>query len=170
MYRACKTLQDKCLIAILAETGLRASEVCSLRWQDIHLNEQKIIVEKAKWGKPHVAMIPIALRKKLIKYHSSLPHKQQQKSAFLFTQVSGKPIDRHGVRQRVERIGRDAGVQGVHPHALRRYCTTSLLRKGLDLHLVKDAIGHESITTTMMYAKTTQSDLIEAMQNLGILK
>jgi site-specific recombinase XerD len=71
---------------------------------------------------------------------------------FLFFNETGKPmITRHAFRI-VREIGERAGIEGLHPHLLRHTFATNLRERGADLLLMKEALGHSSVSTTQIYA------------------
>jgi site-specific recombinase XerD len=55
------------------------------------------------------------------------------------------------VRKMVKREGRMAGIEQMHPHALRHWCATRLVRSGVNLRAVQVHLGHASVSTTQLY-------------------
>jgi len=69
----------------------------------------------------------------------------------------------------VKRRGRKAGIaKDVHPHMLRHTYATELYRQNKDIRLVQKALGHASLSTTMIYTHIVDDDLEAAMRLLNI--
>ena len=71
---------------------------------------------------------------------------------FLFRNLAGAMLGTRHAFRIIQRIGRGAGIKDLHPHTLRHSYATSLRRKGADLLLIKEALGHASVMTTEIYA------------------
>jgi integrase len=153
------------IIALLQETGVRASEACALQWEDIEYNERLIHIRKGKGGKYRPTIITPALEEPMVTYYRSLP--KNERKGYIFRQASGKPIDRHGLRSRVKRIGKRVGITKVFPHLMRNYCATELLTtQNIAPHLVQNLLGHANIKTTMGYSRANLNHLRDAMRKL----
>ena len=71
---------------------------------------------------------------------------------FLFSNLRGEHLgSRHAFRI-IREIGKKAGIKDLYPHMLRHTHATNLRRKGADLLLIKEALGHASVMTTEIYA------------------
>ena len=68
----------------------------------------------------------------------------------------------------IRKIGKRAGVKNCHPHRFRRTCATMALRRGMDVTLVQQMLGHDSLATTQMYLDLTQEDLQAAHRKFVI--
>jgi excisionase family DNA binding protein len=162
LLNAANTLLDKTLIQLIASTGLRASELCSLRCGDIDFTNTALTVRLGKGNKsrrvglnaPTIAL----LREHLSKASNAGPDDP------VFVDKSGKQLHRHGLYQRLERIGKEAGVE-VSPHALRRAFVTLNANKGRPLQMLQMACGHSDIKTTRSYCLTSEQEVIEAMKD-----
>ncbi|MFH0789960.1 MAG: tyrosine-type recombinase/integrase [Pseudomonadota bacterium] len=85
---------------------------------------------------------------------------------FLFFNEHGVPvIQRHAFRI-VKEIGKRAGIPDLHPHALRHTAATNLRERGAELILIKEALGHSSVSTTEMYAHVGNGRYREEMKRL----
>ena len=62
----------------------------------------------------------------------------------------------------IRKIGKRAGVENCHPHRFRRTCATFALRRGMDVTLVQQMLGHESLATTQRYLDLSEEDLKNA--------
>ena len=61
----------------------------------------------------------------------------------------------------IRTIGRECGIEGVHPHKFRRTCATMAMRKGMPIEQVSHMLGHENISTTQIYYDLNQEELEE---------
>ena len=76
------------------------------------------------------------------------------------------PFSRQRGWQLVERIGRRAGIKGLHPHSLRHLLATTWVAKGLDTKKLQVLLGHASISTTMEYVDTNFEQLKSEYEKL----
>ncbi len=160
LLQSCKGGQDRLIIQLLASTGIRNAEACALRISDIDLELGILLVRCGKGGKQRkVGLSSTAMN--VLKEH--LKKNQRPAEAFLLLSAKGKPLTIDGLYQRVERMGRQAGMQ-VSPHALRRAFVTHNANKGRSLVMLQMACGHSEITTTRSYCLTAEQEVIEAMK------
>jgi integrase len=162
LLQACESGEECLIVSLLAFTGLRASEACGLKWEDIDLKGNSIRVQLGKGGKERKVGISARLKDVIEKYYVEC--KKVKPECFLLKNTVGKPMTRNGLYQRLERIGINAGVK-VSPHALRRAFVTLNANKGRSLVMLQHACGHNKITTTRSYCLTTEQEVIEAMKD-----
>lgn len=156
----CKNSLDRLLVILLASTGLRASEACSLTLGDVSFEERKIYVRKGKWGKARRVGITdglLAVLKEYLAWKGTMTAKSP-----LLVNGTGRPINRNGLYRRLKKLERRAGIE-VTPHALRRAFVTINVANGIPLVYLQIACGHSDITTTRSYCQTTEDEVIEAM-------
>jgi site-specific recombinase XerD len=78
----------------------------------------------------------------------------------IFLNSDGAPIGVRGLRYRIDRLCRRAGLpEGVSPHTLRHSFATHLLDGGADLRVVQELLGHESLATTQVYTHVSAARL-----------
>jgi integrase/recombinase XerD len=161
LIMATKNPLDRLMIILLASTGLRASEACDLRLEDIDFEERRLVVRCGKWGKERKVGIGEGLLLALQNYLRIRPGLKP--SDYLLQNTARETLDRNGVYQRLEKIGRRVDVK-VTPHALRRAFVTINVRNGVPLVYLQIACGHGEITTTRSYCQTSEDEVIEAMK------
>ena len=66
-------------------------------------------------------------------------------------------LSRNGIEAVLRRLGRDAGVEGVHPHRYRRTALTNAVNRGMPLQDVQTLAGHANPNTTMIYCAVDKS-------------
>ena len=155
------------LLLTLRYSGLRAGEVVSLRTEEIDLEARRISLV-GKGRKPRVVPIPNlladVLREYLDKLRPSLPE-----SPYLFANPRGNRslrgrYGRRALHSLVLEAGTSAGVTGRHfPHRWRHTYATSLIRRGVDIHIVQRLMGHSNIATTSRYLHLLDADLLDAV-------
>jgi site-specific recombinase XerD len=164
-----KSLRDKAILELLFSTGLRVSELYSLK-SDINLRSDELSI-RGKGGKVRVVFISEDAKKAVKDYLSA----RKDMSDALFVQVDrelqGQKVKEIGplTRRSVERIVKyhaiKAGIsKKVTPHMMRHLFATDLLSNGADLRSVQALLGHSSISTTQIYTHVTDKHLREVHQ------
>jgi len=152
--------RDKSIIELMYSSGLRASEVISLKWENLDLKTMELRV-KGKGGKERIVPLGKRAREALEVYVNFLGDKLN-KSNFIFLNRFGKKLSRKGlwliIKKRFETI---ALMYGVHPHTLRHSFATHLLNHGADLRSIQELLGHASLATTSIYTNLSIQSLQE---------
>lgn len=153
-----KILQDKALFLLLYGAGLRVSEACNLKWNDIQ-NDFKVLRVKGKGGKERVVALPGMARTTLIKLK-----KESSFNEFVFGEQALNPRTAYDM---VKRSGQNAGLlKPLHPHALRHSFATHLLSSGANLRTLQELLGHESLRATEKYTHLGIDQLARTMESL----
>lgn len=155
-------LRDRALLELLYGSGLRVSEVASLKLGDLNLSVATIKV-RGKGGKER--LVPInrktedVLRKYLDKRDEVL-RKLGKSTNYLFINRFGKKISERWIFEIVRREGKKLGLVRLHPHALRHAFATHLLNAGMDLRSLQELLGHSSLATTQRYTSINYDYLL----------
>ena len=144
------------MLQTLLETGARASELVQLRVEDVSLAERVVTIQRGKGGKRREVSIRRNLAQ-LLRLHIGtrragplFASRQQGSGAVPYT------LTRQRVGQVVRAVAKSAGItKRVYPHLLRHTVATRLLALGMDITDLQRFLGHDSITTTRLYAETT---------------
>jgi site-specific recombinase XerD len=124
--------------------GLRVSEACDVRWDDVDLTKRTIIVRRLKGSHDNTHYLErdeLAGLKRL-----------ERKSAYVFVNERGQPFGRMGIGRMIERAGEAAKLPfPVHVHMLRHSTGYALAGKGMDTRRLQHYLGHASITNTVRY-------------------
>jgi len=158
----CDTPLDKLIIILLSSTGLRATEACELKLDDIDLAKRYLVVRIGKGGKTRMVGLTENCVQAIIEYRESKLG-SSKRCPYLLKDKDGWQMCRNGLYQRIERLGKLADVK-VSPHALRRAFVTINANKGRPLQMLQMACGHSDIKTTMSYCRTTEQEVIDAMK------
>ncbi len=153
-------IENLLIIMLLAYTGLRAGEYGDLRRRDIDLKKQTLIVRKGKGGKSRIVGLTQDLIRIIERYLETHPKSLDD---WFHMNDLGQKMTKDGVYQRVRRIGDSVGVPAAS-HALRRAFVTINANSGKPLHMLQKACGHADIKTTMVYCRTSDQELIDAMK------
>lgn len=153
-------LRDRAILETLYGCGLRASELCGLDLRSVVLGEALLRVH-GKGGKERVVPVmgtaAAALSAYLEQGRGELVGRRSTQAVFL--NVRGGRLSRQSVHAIVERYGRVAGIEGLHPHTLRHSYATHLLEGGADLRAVQELLGHANIATTQLYTHVDRSHI-----------
>ena len=148
-----KELRDKAMLELLYATGIRVSELISLKLEDVNMQIGYITCHDGSKDR----MIPFgkgakqALRTYLDKARSSLL--KGRACEWLFTNCSGQPMSRQGFWKLIKYYGEKAGIkEDITPHTLRHSFAAHLIGDGADIHAVQAMLGHGDTGASQMYA------------------
>lgn len=158
--RDSKGLRDKAMLETLYATGIRVTELISLRVEDINLTLEYIKCA----GREKVRIIPLGSQAKLaIKEYMERGRKgllHSHEEGVFFVNCNGKPMTRQGCWKIIKAYAKKAGIQEtITPHMLRHSFAAHLVENGADLQSVQEMLGHSDISTTQIYAKLHKSKL-----------
>ncbi|WP_079530191.1 site-specific tyrosine recombinase XerD [Halobacillus hunanensis] len=153
--------RNKAMLEMLYATGLRVTELITLKVSDLHLTmgfvrcmgkgSKERIIPLGELAKAAVESYLDSSRGKLVK------HKKVDE---LFVNHHGKPLSRQGFWKILKAVAVEAGVnKEITPHTLRHSFATHLLENGADLRAVQEMLGHADISTTQVYTHVTKTRL-----------
>ena len=158
-------LRDRAVLELLWSTGLRVSELCSLKLEDINFNRNEFSV-KGKGSKYRVVFFSEDAKGWVKKYldarkdMSPMLFVSHDRAAHGRDSMSG--LTPRTVQRLVTHYAKIAGItKRASPHTLRHSVATDLLMNGADLRSVQSLLGHASVTTTQIYTHITDSHLQE---------
>jgi len=155
-------IRDRAMLELLYATGLRVSELVSLRIPDVDL-EAGALTCFGKGSKQR--RIPIGRSSiHFLKSYFTLRHRLlgEKRSDMLFVEPNGNPISRQKFWKIITGYGESAGLGHVTPHMLRHSFATALIENGADLRSVQMMLGHSDINTTQIYTHVTNDRLKSA--------
>jgi len=154
-------LRNYCMMATMLDCGLRSSEICNLRMNDLNLTTGEIKVVNGKYGVDRILWINGDSLKSLRSWIQIRP----VDSEFVFCSLQGKQINTSYLRVYIAKCGQKAGIKfRVHPHTLRHTFGTDLYRTTKDIRLVQESLGHANISTTQIYTHIVNDELEKSMK------
>jgi len=155
-------LRDRALIELLYATGLRVSELVSVRPADLHLDAGYLTVT-GKGGKQRIVPMgePAAgwIRRYLKEARPVLTRRRNPPVVFVNARGGGR-LTRVGFWKILKTYGRKAGLDAkLSPHVLRHSFATHLLERGADLRAIQLMLGHADLSTTQIYTHVLEARL-----------
>jgi integrase len=151
-------LRDQALFELMLKTGIRIGSAIALDIEDIDLDGGRIHLQAVKGGGEQVVFMPSAISTML----RELMGDRASGPVFL-ARGQGRVSTRQAQRRFAQWLEK-AGVRGsFSPHSLRHSFALGLYQRTGDVLLVKEALGHRSITSTVVYARADQDRLREAI-------
>ena len=157
-----KEIRDKAMLELLYATGIRVTELISLKVSDVNLPMHFIMCRD-----PHKErMIPFgtqahdALERYLGGVRAEMV--EDKSSEILFANCSGKPMSRQGFWKLIKLYAKKAGITAdITPHTLRHSFAAHLVENGADLKSVQEMLGHSDISTTQIYVNMNHNRIRE---------
>jgi integrase/recombinase XerD len=155
-------LRDRAILTLLYATGIRASECAGVREEDVDLDELLIRV-RGKGGHERVIPFNVQVAEALRVYR----HRRGEvgPAAAFFQSRRGRGMSRGAIYERVKRYARISRIpKRVSPHKLRHTFATHVMKQSGNLVVLRDLLGHRSITSTQVYLHVTAQELREAAE------
>lgn len=154
-------LRNRLIIELLYATGIRVSELTSLKLSNIDQNNNEIRI-LGKGNKERIVFYGEYAKKYLNLYINEARDEllDGNKSEYLLINNNGTPLTSRGVELVVNEVVKKAALKhNISPHVLRHTFATDLLNNGADLKSVQELLGHESLSTTQIYTHITNERL-----------
>lgn len=166
MFKAPELLKHRVLLALIYSAGLRACEASHLKIGDIDSGRMMIHIRQSKFRKDRYVPLSPLILDGLRKYvHACRP------AEYLFNgHEPGTPMSIRGMQWALREAVKKCKLQkGITLHTLRHSYATHLLEFGMDILTIKELLGHQRITTTMVYlhvAKPRRTNLFSPLDRL----
>jgi site-specific recombinase XerD len=151
--------RNRAILLLLLDTGMRASELCGLRFKDfIDKNHIRVF---GKGSKERILPLSSATLKAIEDYvdNERLPIKGI--GAYVFVTRSGKPLKATDLYHRILKIGERVGVH-AHPHRFRHTFAINFLRNGGDIYTLQAILGHSTLEMVKRYLAIARIDIESA--------
>ncbi len=152
--------RDAAVLEILYGSGLRVSELCGLRPDDVDLDRLRLTVW-GKGGKQRTVPLSTPAAQALAVWIDAgrrVLATDESPAEAVFLNRRGRPLTPRDVRRLLDRRAGEA-VGPAHPHALRHTFATHLLDGGADLRAVQELLGHADLATTQLYTHVSRERL-----------
>jgi integrase/recombinase XerD len=148
-------LRDSSMLELLYSSGLRVSELVSIKLGDIHFDAGFIRV-LGKGSKERIVPVNQRALEKIRDYSEKERPEilKKKQSPYLFVTRNGSSMTRQRFWQTLKAIGKQSGAE-LSPHTIRHCFATHLLEGGADLRSLQKMLGHSDISTTQIYTKVT---------------
>jgi site-specific recombinase XerD len=171
LIECASNLRHRTILMTLYATGVRRSELCHLRTEDIDKERMVVRIRQGKGGKDREVPLSPKLLDQLRTYYRSL----KRKNGWLFPSFqarhSEEPMTDKAVWHACEFAARRAGItKHVHPHTLRHSFATHLLDSGAELPTIQILLGHADVRDTMIYLHVSTRQLRAAPNPLDTLE
>lgn len=158
------SLRDKTLIVLMLHTGLRASEVCALKPEQIHLGKRSGTLHLyGKGNKYREVPLNGTARAVLAEYIKTLP---ADANCLFPSEKTGKALTERALGYLVKKYAQRALLSDISPHDLRHRFGYRMA-KVVPLHRLAQIMGHDSLDTTMIYIRGTKGDLQQEVEKIA---
>jgi integrase/recombinase XerD len=155
--------RDEAMIMFMLDTGLRASELCSLKIGELDLRTGKVVIKHgdeggAKGGKGRTVFIGKSTRRAVWRYLADREDRDDPESP-VFINRGNHPFNSNSLRHLIVRLAEKAGVKGAHPHKFRHTFAITYLRSGGDVFTLQALLGHSSLDMLRHYGQIAEMDI-----------
>lgn len=154
-----KGIRDKAMLELLYATGIRVSELISLKVSDVNLSIGFVKCHTDKKER----FIPIGniAKSALIKYiNEARPIMAVNNDDYLFVNCNGTALSRQGFWKIIKQYSRQAEISAdITPHTIRHSFAAHLLENGADLKSIQEMLGHSDISSTQIYSNLVKSKI-----------
>lgn len=165
-----RSTRDWTMILLAYRHGLRASEVCGIKLADVDLKSGSISIRRLKGSLHTIQPLYQHRGQPLLDETAALRAWLRKRSAdgsdYLFTSQKGGKLGRIQFFRNFQTVAASAGlaVEKRHPHVLKHSLASHLVAGNANLALIRQALGHRSISSTMQYIGTSDGQAAEALQ------
>ncbi len=167
MFDVCSNEKHRCIMFVLYATGVRVSELLSIRLKYIDRANMVIYVMNGKGGKQR----SLTMKPELLKIFESY-YRAYKPNEYLFEGQSGGQYTASSIRQFLNMYGNKANIKkNIYPHLFRHCSLTHSLEAGENLHVIQKIAGHNSPITTSIYLHMSPKIIANAfspIQNIRI--
>lgn len=147
--------KHKAMLTLIYALGLRSGELINLKITDIHKQRAQVHIKSAKGEKDRLLPFPASLKPILTIYY-----KQYRPKEYLFNGQNNIQYSRESLRKVFRLAVKKAGIKKeVTLHSLRHAYATHLMESGINVRVIQELLGHNSIRTTMIYTHVTNTHL-----------
>ena len=157
-----KEVRDKAMLELLYATGIRVTELITLKISDVNMQMNFILCRDR--NKERIIPFGMEAKNALARYLDGTRDEmlENKSSDVLFANCSGQPMSRQGFWKLIKFYAKKADIKAdITPHTLRHSFAAHLVENGADLRSVQEMLGHSDISTTQIYANLNHSHIRE---------
>jgi integrase/recombinase XerC len=160
--------RDFAILQLFVQCGLRLSEVANIQLDDINISERKgtlrIITGKSgSERKVHLNKTARHAIKAYLRVRPTLPETNK-----LFLSQLNRPLSTRSIYHLTKKYLEATGMPDLSCHSLRHLFATNLYNRHKDILLVKEALGHKTLESTLRYSHKSEEDIAKAMENSNL--
>ena len=163
-----KEKRNKLIIELLYSSGLRVSELCDLKLENIDINQALLNIKSGKGDKDRI----VILSKKWIDDYIKFAKKffKNTPKEYVFCKKNGKPLSPDTIQKIIRDVAKESGIhKHVTPHTIRHSFATHLLEAGENIRKIQTLLGHASLSTTQIYTKVSTNEIKKTKSPLDSL-
>ncbi len=154
-------IRNRLILELLFATGLRVSELVSVKLKDIGFKEREIKII-GKGNKTRIVYFNLTTQKLISKYVTEARQNilNGRHNDYLIVNHLGNKITRRGIADILEKLIKKSSIKHkISPHTLRHTFATLLLNEGMDIREVQELLGHARLSTTSIYTHVSNEEL-----------
>ena len=161
-----KDVRDKAMISLMYATGIRVSELCNIKLDDLSLSHNSMNIY-GKGNKERIVFIDDETKRLLTEYIKVYRDSFLKKDTpYLFLLNNGNKMTRNRFYNILQkRVLNSSLTKRIHPHMIRHTFATELLNHDADLRSIQELLGHSDISTTTIYTHVNNKKIIEEYRN-----
>lgn len=160
---SCKNLRNHAIVDLLYSSGMRVGEIRLLNIDDIDFEKKECVIF-GKGSKERTAYFDARTKIHLKKYLES--RTDTNEALFVSVKKPHQRLERNTYETILREMGKELGINKVHPHKFRRSMATKAIDKGMPIEQVQRILGHSEINTTMTYAMVNQNNVKQSYHKL----
>lgn len=155
-YQKKTAIRNTAVIELLFSTGIRVSELCNIKHEDINLSQGTLRIY-GKGSKERILQIGNESVSQILHQYQTLLY-QEQTNGYFFVNKLGKRLSEQSIRIMLVNYEQALHIsQHITPHMLRHTFATQLLEEDVDIRFIQKILGHSSITTTQIYTHVSSN-------------
>lgn len=157
--------RDQALLMLMFASGLRASEVVNLTFNQVDF-DNRIMKVSGKGNKDRLVPFTNSAKEAMLNYMNGLRKDLlKEDTKYIFLNSKGNKMTVRGLEYILDEIEAKTGLYGkIHPHMLRHSFATKMLNRGADLRTIQELLGHSSIETTSIYTHVAYENMKETYE------
>lgn len=160
LFAQIKHPMDKALFGLMLRCGLRVSEAVALQRRHIDWDQDALLIEQGKGRKDRRSYLCPDAAEMLREALSLRPNGVPGDKVFWNRKRPTTPLSDKAIQKKIERLAKAAGID-ASCHSLRHTFASNLLENGAELIVIKDLLGHASVTSSQRYARLSNQKVKE---------